>query len=350
MSQTPPHAASPRSPRRRSYLLLAAAVLVVVAGWSIGWFVLRDTFATQLDRLLARLADRGQVITCHDREIAGFPFRYELSCSRLEMIDGAGRSVQVAGFRSVALVYKPWHVIAEINAPGLLRLPQAGVEGILGWETARASVMTRLDRITDLDVVLEAPEARDWSLFDLKQDSMRADEAQLHLRITGEADQDLDAAASVTALSLPLLPAALEGLTASVAAHVPSGSDLARGVPLKALLARSPDGVKLRHVKIRAALGELSADLTGDLVIDRDGLLNGAMTLSTDDVTRFVAVLGEIWPDIRVNASMIAALAVAMGKQNADGPEPRVELPVRLDKGGLTIGILPLGIIPPLAP
>ena len=114
--------------RRRWGLYLPYIVLLVLAaGWSGFWFVARDRAAATLDRVLAREAERGRVWTCPNRTIAGFPFRFELTC---ELPTFAGNTLRgpiegrVTRLLALAQIYDPDLVIIRLEGPLTLRAAQ----------------------------------------------------------------------------------------------------------------------------------------------------------------------------------------------------------------------------------
>lgn len=77
----------PPKPTRRGYILLAGAIVLVIAGWSAAWFYGQSVLREQLDRQIVRMADQGLDVSCADLAIAGYPFRYEVSCADMRSAD-----------------------------------------------------------------------------------------------------------------------------------------------------------------------------------------------------------------------------------------------------------------------
>src|SRR3954471_13764659 len=114
------------APRRRSLwrlfimpvLLLAAAI-----AWSAFWFYAASKGDETADAWRAREAKSGRVYQCAKRSLAGFPFRFEVSCSGasvalLSQTAGASQAPITAKLNDilvVAQVYDPKLLIAEFT-------------------------------------------------------------------------------------------------------------------------------------------------------------------------------------------------------------------------------------------
>ncbi|MBO0347089.1 DUF2125 domain-containing protein [Roseibium sp. CAU 1637] len=338
----------PYQPRRRSYIALGTVVFVVMAGWTAGWFVLKDRFVSVLDTSLTRLSGQGYRIGCDDRSIQGFPFRYEVNCGDLSVDAEQGWSVRTAGLRTAALIYKPGHVIGEFTAPGIIELPGQGISANLDWTMAHSSFQTDGQRLTDLDVELVDPKTLLRSRFSPEPTEFSASNAQAHLRRTGEASRDLDVAFSLSSVESALLLPSLRGSDISVYGRLIGGADVIDGASLAQLLATSPEGVQLQTMALRVSLENLDVAADGDLTLHPDGLLSGNMMISSASPELLLQRLGEISPDVKANAGLLNGLLAGFMVKDAESGESRVDVPLSLRRGRLSIGILPLGQLPPV--
>ncbi|MEP0454586.1 MAG: DUF2125 domain-containing protein, partial [Roseibium sp.] len=147
--------AGPKRNLKIRYILLAGAVLMTILVWSGGWFYMQGVLRDQIDHQMARLAQTGQAVSCTDMPIGGFPFRFEVSCAEPVLADARGRTADFKALRTVALVYKPWHVIAEADGPARFEDPLTGLMGEANWESARSSVIYSTSSVEQIDVVME---------------------------------------------------------------------------------------------------------------------------------------------------------------------------------------------------
>src|SRR3954469_16545097 len=72
-------------PRRKQKLwrlfLMPVLVLVAALAWSVFWFYAASQLEAKVDAWRAREAQSGRVVECGKRSVAGFPFRFEVTCS-----------------------------------------------------------------------------------------------------------------------------------------------------------------------------------------------------------------------------------------------------------------------------
>src|SRR6201995_668204 len=139
------------APRRRSLwrlfimpvLLLAAAI-----AWSAFWFYAASKVDETADAWRAREAKSGRVYECAKRSLAGFPFRFEVSCSGASVAlvsQAAGASqapitARLSDILVVAQVYDPKLLIAEFTAPAPISGPDQ-LPLLVNWSKARSSIV-----------------------------------------------------------------------------------------------------------------------------------------------------------------------------------------------------------------
>src|SRR4051794_682785 len=102
-------------PRRSRFWLFApfAMLALLVLGWSIAWFVIRERTGAGIDAWMAQEATHGRVWDCPGRSVGGFPFRIEVSCPQITLHRGEA-TASAAGVTSVTQIYQPRHTILEI--------------------------------------------------------------------------------------------------------------------------------------------------------------------------------------------------------------------------------------------
>src|SRR3981081_1634055 len=72
------------APRRRSlwrFFIMPVLLLVAALAWSAFWFYAASQVDETADAWRAREARSGRVYECAKRSLAGFPFRFEVSCN-----------------------------------------------------------------------------------------------------------------------------------------------------------------------------------------------------------------------------------------------------------------------------
>jgi hypothetical protein len=95
-------------------------VLAVAAGWSIYWLVASNKAMEVLDQVLAQQKAKGLTVTCGDRQIVGYPFKFMLTCENLVVVrETATRQTSLTAARLVVVVmaYNFNHIIGEVSGP-----------------------------------------------------------------------------------------------------------------------------------------------------------------------------------------------------------------------------------------
>src|SRR3954470_8874225 len=72
------------APRRRPLwrlFIMPALVVIAALAWSAFWFYAASEVGVRADAWAAQEAKSGRVYACGKRDVAGFPFRFEVRCS-----------------------------------------------------------------------------------------------------------------------------------------------------------------------------------------------------------------------------------------------------------------------------
>lgn len=154
---------TPGTTKRRNRLglyLPVALLFAIAAGWSAFWFVARSTVNTAVGTWLAREAAQGRQWSCPDRDIAGFPFRFELTCTNLAF-SGTTPEGPVAGslprLAAVAQIYRPQHVIFEATGPLKVAKTDGTADLTFDWKLLDASVIAAGRSLDRVSVVIDQP-------------------------------------------------------------------------------------------------------------------------------------------------------------------------------------------------
>ncbi|MEP4770153.1 MAG: DUF2125 domain-containing protein [Roseibium sp.] len=337
----------PQVSSKKRYIVLLAVIGLVIVGWSGAWTYGRSMLADQLDLQMARITGNGLELGCADLRIAGYPFRYEIRCTDLTSKDRFGAEGNLGSLNAVTLVYNPWHVILEADAPAAIAVPVNGLSGDISWDTARASVKYSMDGLGDLDMVLTKPKAAFQNSFSAAAAS--SEKAELHLRKAPDLPDGVDGFVSVDDLKLENVPELNDLLNLRVHLRLENGAPLLSGANL-ALLTQMNDGqlpIQLVFSEIKSGHSRFGA--SGDLVLDGNGLLSGQVKLSLSNPEQALAMIKPLFPS-QDNGSSVAEGLFKSLKPTATDPDgnPAIELPLVIDQGMMRIGFVTLGWIPPL--
>src|SRR5438309_6346680 len=126
--------------------LMPVLVLAAALAWSAFWFYAASHLDANVDVWRAREAQSGREYACGKRSTAGFPFRFEVTCSEatVNLVSQSAGSpapvtVRLGDILVVAQVYDPKLLIAEFSAPATIAAE--GLALTANWRTARSSIL-----------------------------------------------------------------------------------------------------------------------------------------------------------------------------------------------------------------
>lgn len=311
-------------------------VTVILAGLWGGWWVVGSRGAkAAAESWLAEHA------TYDELSVAGFPNRFDLTVTGLEMADPARGIRWRTPFAQVfAMSWKPWHLIAALPGGQVFSLPEgevtldgAGMMGSLllvpGGDLALSEAVVQgadLRLAPGLGVLRGAAKA---------VGSIRVDESRTHGYRLGLAVQDIAVeGAWATGLGLPerldevFLDAQL-GLSAPIDRH---------------LGASRPVVARLAVTAARVNWGELRLSAKGEWQADAQGYPAGQIDIRVEN--------WRLLPPVLVAAGVIGAgfapaLTRGLEVMATEGGEPSVlVLPLVAAGGRMSLGPLPLGPAP----
>ncbi len=95
-------------------------VLLLAAGWSVYWMTASSKAMEFIDQVLAREQEKGLEISCADRSIGGYPFKFLLDCTGLKVVEQTpSGQISLTASRLVVVVraYDFNHMIGELYGP-----------------------------------------------------------------------------------------------------------------------------------------------------------------------------------------------------------------------------------------
>jgi len=346
-----------KTARRPSGLFIVPtlAVLLVAGLWSLFWWFASVRAEAELDRMLAKQAEEGRVISCGERRTGGFPFRFELRCSHPHLAvtrEDTTFSVDAASLLAVAQIYDPNHLLFEADAPLVLASPESGQSVAAQWRSAEASLVLSGAAAERLSLVVDglAATTRDGA----QQDALLLSGARLeaHARTTGEPDAQpgaYDVVVRLDAERLPFADAALGGhlpAKAEFQGRITGLTDLSPGALPERLREWSEAGGVLHIVLARVDRGSTSAKAAGDLSLDRDGRPAGRLDLTLAGVEELSEALRQTGVAPSNLANLLGIGLSLLGKPSSIDGRAAVEVPLTLAKGRARVGAFPAGSTP----
>ncbi len=343
-----PH--EPRRGRPWRMVLPLGLVIILTAGWSFYWFAAADFAETSIDRLIARQAERGIEITCSERALGGFPFRFILTCRNAEIT--INRSDKVAEIklpelRGIVQAYNPTHAIGELVGPMEINLRQTGRPdraARIAWATALVSMQTASLEISGGD--LSADNILIWTgLYagDLDGDpTSTIARYEAHFRRSAEDDgvgnlPDFDFVTTATDLVVPL-PAPARGSTSISEASL---SGTVFDLPLhersdwrQFLRIWQQSGGKLDIDRLRLDGADTAINAAGELMLSPSGRPDGNLALDIVGIDQLQQLVNQTaGSSIAGMVQFVTLLVRGVATQSSVEDRPALRINVEFDDG-----------------
>jgi hypothetical protein len=346
MSDTEP---APKRLSRWGLYLPFLAFGLICAGWSAWWLVVRGAVASGIDREIAQAATRGDIWTCANRTVTGFPFRIEVRCTALALtrtLPGGSLSFATGPLTVVGQPQRPSHIIAEAAGPARVSFPDGRVVEAR-WDTLEASRRMREGQLERFALIAKKP------VVTVTQGgattTLSAGELAVNARrnpARPAQDDAVDLAVQVAALVSGELDALLGDANAStleLLSTISRASVFATGLTPANLEAwRAGSGaVEITRLNLRKGVKQL--DATGRLAIDANRRLTGRIEPSVANIDQFAGIR------LRGGAmDLAAALSGRPAPASADALRPLPALEARDGRVFLGPIRLPLPALEPL--
>ena len=315
----------------RRIILLGLVVLLVVGGWTIAWF-----YGAQLIRdEIAALANDEPSVNCGRLDIAGFPFRFDVTCGEARIVD-LDLSISTPEIKATALAYRPGHVIAFVQSPISISDAFTGSERELRFSLAEASL--RLSgllpqdwELERLSILVDAPTLHDLLIGD--EVVLSAAKSELHVTGGAAAGQEADGlAAFVSAEGLDYPEWDIAGGTATLTASLTH-------FPRKALAWLGGNvlrdwqaaGGVLRLEESSFAAGGMDITATGEARLDDTGLPAGSLRVVSKGLIE------------RLDLSFLGDMrSLLIGTPDAEG---RYTNQIAVRNGFVMAGVIPVPVL-----
>ncbi|MCP4380210.1 MAG: DUF2125 domain-containing protein [Hyphomicrobiales bacterium] len=335
-----------RRRRGRRWFFILLAVLAVL--WCGYWFASSWAAATAADRLVASLTAGGRTLACDQNTTGGFPLTLDLECRAASFADDReGMSVVLSGATASALLYWPGSVQASLAGPLEVDAALQGLSLDADWARAVADLDAGFSGVNRLSIAL------DDVVVTPRSDGVRL----LFERFTaGEAEVIAEPAAAdayrffVRGEAVRMTPIGGEdypelAVWLDVAARN-FGSAL--GIdPQETISAWIAGGGILDVARLGFSLGGSSAIASGTVEVSPDGKLSGALVVRLTNLDALPDVVDEIQPGAGDDVAQ-AIGAAGMFMRPVEGEPDVSELPLTIRKGVVSVGMIPIGTIPPI--
>jgi hypothetical protein len=323
-------------------------VLILLALlWCGYWYAASKVAAMGIERVAAAVAAHGRKAGCGTQAIAGFPLSLDVQCAGATFA-GGDMSADLGQIGLTAPLYYPGHVEADLTAPLVFNAPGTGLAITASWAAARASADVGLSGLSGASAKLAALtlEQSGQSLR-LPFRKVSADEAEFvaapgegeDYRITGSA-RDLVVEPS-SGQKLPVLAGAVDLSALKFGRSL--GTD-----PRAALRAWIGRGGGIDLTRLTLFLGPASVSASGPLTLSSAGLLSGTLTVRLVGLEQLPDIMEGIRPGSHDRVAQFVTAVSAFTKPVKTEEGEARETILTIAGGTVSVGLIPLGKIPPL--
>ncbi len=310
-----------------------AKLLSVVAGvvllWTAVWFV----GAGLVRAGVASAAGGSPVLACAKLDIAGYPFRFDITCSGLTLSDGDKR-IELFALRISALVYRPNFAELTASAPAAFSDAFTGASYRLDWDVLQADIRLDWLSLARASLVADGLVLEDSVLDTFEM--ARIGHAEFHARGTdgalGKDRRNIRLNARVENAMAPQLDAPLSTSATVLVTEWPADIRDWLGSALLPDWAAGDGAIEIEQADL--ATGALSASLSGTLQPDAAGRIDGSLDLASRG---FSPLMQHYF------AAPLAG--VLLGPEDEDGTAHQT---LTFSHSILSAGIVPLIELPPL--
>jgi hypothetical protein len=300
---------------------------VIAVGWSAFWFVARGRAEAAIEAGLAREVTAGRTWTCNNRNISGFPFRFDLNCTSLTLEqttpDGA-RKLQMGPISATARIYAPSHIIAESPGPMVLTVPD-GTRTELTWSNAQISIRLNFSGLERASLIASAPRL---AVSNNANAATQAESVELHLRphpTRPASDRAMDISLTLKAALSPVMDQLVgnadpSNLDAQIT--VPQAPVFLGGVRAQTLETWRLAGAVADITRVTLKKGKAELSLTGQLGLDDVHRLKGRIEAAQAGIDQ----IGGIRIGGLLNAGSLLAGRPPANTTSALKPLPAIDL------------------------
>ncbi len=381
-------AGTARRPGRRLWpvALPVGVVVLLAAGWCALWYYAAGVADRTLSGWVQREAAAGRLYSCGSQTIGGFPFRIEADCTPAAAAINSTTPPFAVNARHVtfaANVYHPTLLVGDIASPLSVAAPGQPPSFVGNWSLARLTLQG-LPPVPDaVSATLDGPRLDHMDSGNATA-VFTADHAEFHGRIIGGSAIDnpvievvMSFAGATTPTVHPLLADPAQG---DIDVVLTGFKDLTPKPWTERIREFQANGGKIEIKRLRIERPDAIIVGTGTLTVNANGKLDGLLRVAIAGLDQLVPKLGvdrligrgidrlgggsgqaqqglnaldRLMPGLSgvvrdtANANVIDNLN-KMGQPTEIDKKPAVLLPLNFSDGFVSLGMLPLGQVPPL--
>lgn len=326
---------------RTKLIALAGGLAVAAVAYTGVWFYFAGQLRDRVDAYVAGLTGQGIEAACGNLDVVGYPIDIGVSCDGIRAENRRdGSSIRAGAFQAMAQMGRPRHIVSELEGP-LSAIGPRGSRLTAKWDVMRASAVFRNSGLLRGDFQAKRFQATITGPLVPATLHLASPEFEAHTRQRG---RDLDAAFTINKLSFdssgPL--AGLPDVDVSGVATLTGMAKLLSGKePVPDHLLRGTSGTL---TSLTVSLGDgATLSLAGPFSFDTAGRLSGRFNLQIAGLSKWRQTIGAILPGTRETIADASAMLTALA-----GEKGTAKIVVTADHGRLSLGLIPLGKLPPI--
>jgi len=322
--------------RRRLVVVLVAVPIVLIAAWTVAWFVLASMMRGEIDNAIARFEADGGEVSLGALDVGGYPFSLAAEADDVTIRQPTGVIVAIGGLTGRAVVWAP-NDVALMLSDGLIvtvptapRLPPSVITAARGAGAVDARLAGGFDAVQ-------------VSLFDVTVEPGRSPATHIDRIDATVAQPDPAGPLAVTAeahgVELPEVPlVGFSDTVERVAADLILSGPLPPAAYAPMVAAWRDAGGELQVERAELVWGPLSARADGVLTLDRDLQPEGRLTARVQGFDSVVTALEEAGL-VGGNQSVLVRLGLGMfAMQPDEDGVPTLVQPLRIADRRVAIG------------
>lgn len=265
----------------KRFVILISSIVLVVSLWSGAWLFAANYIDRSISAQSESLAEGVPSFTCGQTVIAGFPFRFDVTCSNFSVTQN-DVTIAVPEIKVTALVYRPTHLLAFAQGPATISDTFTGSQNRVDWTSLQASARTNWYKPARFSVIAE-----DFSLSDtLMSDTLIAKAQHLEAHMVDAAGtpspQRMNAGvfvklanAEIPGIQTQSINGDFDGLITALPDDIRAWTDLGL------LRYWQAGGGSAIINKLEISAPDLVAQLDGEVSLDEAGMANGKLSLAS---------------------------------------------------------------------
>ena len=340
----------PRRQMRWGLYLPFILLGMICLGWTGVWFYAAGEVNRSIDAWLEDQRQQGTQWTCPERKLEGFPFRIEFSCQEPTYAADAGNGAvlgKISALNAVALAYQPDRVIAQLDSPLSLRLPNGGGEVQMTWQDFRVSLAGLPGSGAHADIAVRQPAVQTIT-GGTPLPRGGAQSAELHLRRNPDrpaADRAVDLALSISEITSDALNAMAQS---AQPANVSMRATLTQARPgndetlAQWLEIWRQAGGLLDIAATEVSKGEMKISGSGQVGLDEAHRVQGQTSINAAGMEPILARFGI--PAATMNVGGLLSGLIGGKPKGGAAPGNGLQLSFALQNGKVTMGPLKLPV------